>query len=406
MTKKSVFTYSWPELSLILLLSIVWAQDFLHFIAQVFYYIPVINVLAPYVIPSIFIIFILSSLKVSIKNIRFCDFLFVFLYALFYALNYVIYPSNQLGLSIFAYTFLVTVLPCYLLGVSVDINERIINSLNWVSVFCLIIFFFYYIFRSSSSLSSEVEEGVDFLTVAYWILPHVLFVLWRAIKTKALINIVVSVLGVLVLFSLGNRGSIICLLVFVFLYFMLGRTYKHPIRRGGIIISLAIILFLFFDFILSFMRDFTNSIGMSTRVFDMFEAGTMFGFENSSNRDYIANAVIQKIALNPFGLGIQGSTTCGIEYTHNIILDMFLEYGWFVGGGMLIVILFLFFRGLKECRDEELRCFGLLLICVGFVHLLFSHTYLTNWHLFYSFGFFIHVIKKKSCIVSQLGSYK
>ena len=394
MSSRGLHKYPWSELSLIILFSMVWAQDYLRFVAQVFHIIPGVRLLAPSVIPLAFIVCILSSLKITQRQIRLSDLLFVGAYVLVYGCTFVLFPQNVLGLSKYAFTFLVTVLPCFLLGVSVDINERIIKILNWVSIVCVFIFYIYYILRASSSLANEVEEGTDFLTIAYQLLPHIMMVIWRSFQTKSLINIGTSIIGVLGLVSLGNRGSIVCLLLFILLYFLIGKTYRNPIKGRIISASIILVPVLLLDVILEGMRNFTISKGMSTRVFDYFEAGAMVGYEYSSNRDYLAERAIREITRNPLGIGIQGSTSIGIEYTHNILLDIFLEYGFIVGGILLIAIVYLFIKGFRMCKDETSRVFGLLIICGGFVHLLFSHTYLTSWMLFFSFGFFLRVIRK------------
>ena len=162
---------------------------------------------------------------------------------------------------------------------------------------------------------------------------------------------------------------------------------------SSLIIAIGTILF-FIDPILDYMYEWSESMGLSTRVFDSIQDETMMDYDNSSGRDKLAVRVFAILYEHPFGVGIAGLKGYGIEYSHNILFDLLVEYGVLLGGLMIFTIAYIYIQGFIKSRSREEKGFGLVLICSAFIQLMFSHSYIVNWLFFFSLGYFLNIIKR------------
>lgn len=385
--------YSSTYMFYIVLILMVWAQDFLWFVTAIVYKIPMISQFSSYAVPILFGIVTIKAFR-YIKKIKQYSWLVFVSFASIYLLNYLIFPNNVDGLDETAFSFFVIVLPCFLLSTTLDFTEEICKIMNWVSCICIYLFWAYFILKITGASTLTESGETDYLSFAYMLLPLLTYVIWQTFEKWNVFNIVTSFIGILSLFSLGNRGSIICVLVFVFFYFFFLKEYKHKFRSvSSLIIAIGTILF-FIDPILDYMYEWSESMGLSTRVFDSIQDETMMDYDNSSGRDKLAVRVFAILYEHPFGVGIAGLKGYGIEYSHNILFDLLVEYGVLLGGLMIFTIAYIYIQGFIKSRSREEKGFGLVLICSAFIQLMFSHSYIVNWLFFFSLGYFLNIIKR------------
>lgn len=154
----------------------------------------------------------------------------------------------------------------------------------------------------------------------------------------------------------------------------------------------VVLIGVFFSGITDSIISFLNSTGASVRVFEKSQTD---GFFSSEGRLDIFYVVLPAIANNPFGLGIAGDRLLGVIYSHNIILEFLISYGWIFGTLLIVAIFAIFFVGLKKAQTTEQRVFVMLLFCSGILKLMVSGTYLNEYYLFFMIGYCISMIRAK-----------
>lgn len=63
-----------------------------------------------------------------------------------------------------------------------------------------------------------------------------------------------------------------------------------------------------------------------------------FSFTSANGRDVLYQYAMDLIILNPMGIGVGNFSYHQFSYPHNIVLEFLVEWGWFLGGTILVVI--------------------------------------------------------------------
>ena len=178
---------------------------------------------------------------------------------------------------------------------------------------------------------------------AYSILPHMCLIFYYILKKANVINITVFIAGIVMMFSLGNRGSIGCLAVFIVLTLLFIYRKAHPLALAAVIIGFIIVIATpLFDIIFEWMYDFAVDNGLSTRIFDKFTEGEL---SDDSGRSAIQSIIKSAIWESPFfGKGIMGDRVLIGGYAHNIVLELMCDFGIILGFGLFGAILIIFIK--------------------------------------------------------------
>lgn len=217
--------------------------------------------------------------------------------------------------------------------------------------------------------------------------------LYSAYFYKSWIFGIFGVLFSLNVVILANRGSMLCIIIFLlgFLFFK-WRKYemKKRIFFAVAVSSIFIVVYEFKDKILILLNTLLVNNGYYSRTLDMLVSGNG---SNDSGRALIYNIVEESIKKNwLFGNGIMGDrkvlkdALLQSTYSHNIILEILCSFGLIFGTILIIyavyVIIFklLFNNSLKE--DVFLWLF--LLMSIGLIP-LFTSLSLFRWPLFFIF---------------------
>ena len=199
----------------------------------------------------------------------------------------------------------------------------------------------------------------------------------------------------LLLLSLGTRGPILCLIVFIITYvmFFTHMRYKNIIRI--IVVSMALVAFSFLEQIALFFQSLMIQYGMSTRIFDKFLAEDIGA---SSGRDYIQMKLYHELCCdtNGLGFGLLGSYKYVGTYPHNMFLEFFFSFGWVIGTILLILLFVLIIRSFIACRNSRNHVVLLLLfVCGSIIKLQLTGTFLDDALFFMLIGYCINILRNK-----------
>ena len=339
---------------------------------------------------------ILLSLPRLWKRIKTSDHIFVFACLIFYLLNIQLFPQNADVLVNRLFSFSLLTLPYYYIGVTLDI-KRFYNFFYYISVVAVFMCAFYeLLYAQSASYTGDVDTSEYNMELAYSILPHVLMVSWRALKSFVILNIAPMLLGLMLLLSFGTRGPVICAIVFIVIYLLFIRPSKYQKTMRIITVACAVYAMSFLDQFMTFMQLMTFQLGMSTRIFDKYFEGEL---EDSSGRDYIRETLLRELSIDNslFGHGVLGSYPYVNTYPHNIVLEFLFSFGWVWGIAILFCIVYIIAKMLINTHQWEINVtFGIIFVIASILKLCFSSTFVDDALFFMLLGYCVNSSRKIS----------
>lgn len=256
--------------------------------------------------------------------------------------------------------------------------------------------FYELLYAQSASYTGDVDTSEYNMELAYSILPHVLMVSWRALKSFVILNIAPMLLGLMLLLSFGTRGPVICAIVFIAIYLLFIRPSKYQKTMRIITVACAVYAMSFLDQFMTFMQLMTFQLGMSTRIFDKYFEGEL---EDSSGRDYIRETLLRELSIDNslFGHGVLGSYPYVNTYPHNIVLEFLFSFGWVWGIAILFCIVYIIAKMLINTHQCEINVtFGIILVIASILKLCFSSTFVDDALFFMLLGYCVNSSRKIS----------
>lgn len=383
-----------------ILFLLLWARyPIFEFIIGACYHVPLLKEFSPQIPDILIVTFAILSLPYIVKRLRIQDVLFYVAIVVFYFISKYNHPGNFEALDYYTVPFLVVGLPYFFVGVTIDLKS-LWRYLYYVS-FASIIFKGVHTFMLGGVEVLESES----MTAAYSILPHLLLVIWYTISQRKPWDLFAVVVGILLLFAFGNRGTLMISAIFAS-FCVIGVINQSKKKRGGYItIAVLAVLVVFFasSGIIDSIFSFLSSTGSSTRIFEKSQTD---GFFLSEGRMDIFYLVIPAILQNPFGLGIAGDRLLGVIYSHNIILEFLISFGWFFGTLLILCVVIMFIKALKRAPTIEHKIFLLLLLSSGVFKLMLSNTYLNDTFFYFMLGFCVAILRlpKQSSINKEINT--
>lgn len=375
---------------------IAWGSILLGYWRGINNHLPVLGTLTDELEWCIVLAPILLSLPRLWKRIKTSDHLFVFACFIFYLLNIQLFPQNADVLVNRLFSFSLLTLPYYYIGVTLDI-KRFYNSFYYISVVAVFMCAFYeLLYAQSASYTGDVDTSEYNMELAYSILPHVLMVSWRSLKSFVILNIAPMLLGLMLLLSFGTRGPVICAIVFIAIYLLFIRPSKYQKTMRIITVACAVYAMSFLDQFMTFMQLMAFQLGMSTRIFDKYFEGEL---EDSSGRDYIWETLLRELSIDNslFGHGVLGSYPYVNTYPHNIVLEFLFSFGWVWGIAILFCIVYIIAKMLINTHQCEINVtFGIILVIASILKLCFSSTFVDDALFFMLLGYCVNSSRKIS----------
>lgn len=311
------------------------------------------------------------------KELNRWDVLFVVACAMGYILSPQIYPNTSLYVLLNASKFLLTVLPFYIIGASIDLKKQS-NTLLHIGRIGVLVTLFLVVLERMTPLSFNFYEEEEDMGQAYRLLVPLMIVTWNALRKPNVFDMFFSFIGLIMLLGFGTRGPILCLAIFIVLtLYIKSKVLGYKVRVGIILVGCFCLVFI--KSIANFFGGIMAMFGMSSRVF-----ADMDNFEeaSSSGRDSIwADAFDLIISNGVDGEGLFADRLFIIingegTYVHNFFLEVGINFGLYIGLLISLGVLLIFFYDSRKLKGTEYLTLFIAIFCIGFVSLMVSGSYL------------------------------
>lgn len=383
------------DICLTIFMAMVWSNSILlPLVRAVLMQIPYIWPHVDMVIDVAYMVILLLALRSFVREIYVKEILYLLLfYAVFY-IHYYVFPLNEYYFFLYSNKTLKEVFPMFIIGIcAYRINRedtlKVLNFISLITVFAFVVYTALYKINDSHTLSAGDMHA------AYNLLPHICVTFASVIRKAKPWNIAAFVVGTLMLLFLGNRGSLLCLGLFVVFSILFSDQVKRPVLF--LIVSVAVLLILFSFGLLDYLYRFAEENGFSLRIFKKLESGDI---TYSSGRDKIKERVIEYILLYPMlGMGIYSDRrVAGGVYAHSLIYEILLSYGIAVGMFILAFLVYLFvktFIYLRSKGDHLAKDFYSALIFSAVIKLFMSGSYIVEPYFFFVVGFAMSALEER-----------
>ena len=380
--------YTKDDKRILFFVALIWGADMLYYLKAVVMRLPFINLLSNLFIPSVIIISLLVTFGSLSKHFKTTDYLFYFGCWGIYVLNFVLFPANFEWLAYFMPSVFFQILPYFFIGLLIDSSKQI-KIIENVSL-AYVVFSLVYLYFTMATRNFEGEE----MGAAYSLLPHLLMLLVACFRRFKWYILVVFILGLLRLMGTGNRGTLICLAIFIILYLLFCVESKYRFWLAGLLTAIVVFIGFRQDLFFDAVGGFLGGFGFNTRVFDMAMNNE---FYDANGRDGLASYFMDKIGKGGvFGYGLLGDRTLMSNehgYPHNLLLEFWVDFGWLLGSVIFLVVLWLIIKAFKSCKTKEAMSLLILFVSVGFVSLFLSNSYLSNPFFFLLIGYCVRVFR-------------
>mgnify|MGYP001093410136 CR=1 FL=1 len=386
-----------------LLTILVWTQTILvQYARAVLLRLPLIKNYADECIWILFVLTILLALPQM--RLHLPDILFLAVSLAVFLAEWLFYQAGSEYFSLYAVDFLLKALPLYIVGVSLSSlsekdKETLYRLLYYLSLLTLFFDIIYHLFVGAPMTDAESLYKGN-MVLAYNLLPHCCYIAWFAVKKTSLLGVVFCIVGVFYLLMLGTRGAALLYLLFIATVIIIGKGFKKGAVRailiggvfGGFLTSSL------YEASLRWLESQASRLGLSIRIFERLMGGEI---TESAGRDWIREQLmeaIQKRLLTGSGL-YSDRILLGGGYSHNIVLELWIDFGIILGTLLLVAMILVLFRGYIKAANKNEKGMILSLIFASLLKLFLSGSYLNESVLYLALGLSVGVVyaaKQKS----------
>lgn len=302
--------------------------------------------------------------------------------------QYILFPNNRrflMGTKIgelvtFSPWTLLAVVPYVLLGAAVTDFDALRKKIHGASRIGVALGFLSYIIEVTKGMNIRYDD----MNNAYAICTVVCFLLLNWQKGDGLFLLI----GCFSLLLAGTRGPMLCVLVAVILKTVfLEKVFERKVLKLLACLIMAVLLLVgFLEIAVDLVAKFFALFGVTDlRIVDYIRKGMML---DSSGRDTISSLVVQGILKHPIvGVGVGGDriVTQLNKYAHNIILEMWVSYGIFLGTAFLCWMAYWLAKGIQN-RNSAVQMITAAFFSSVVVKLFLSSSYLYSKELFILLG--------------------
>ena len=346
------------------------------------------------VLPSI-VMGVLAVLSIGAlwKRLKWWDLLFVVAVGAFYIYSPNIYPQTTYDILMRAPEFLLTVLPYYLIGASMDLKKDSNTLLHVGRIAVLATLLLVVVGRLFGLSMSFYDDRSENMGQAYLFLTPLLFIVWNELRHHNTTDFLLSGIGLIMLLGFGTRGPVFSLVLFVALMLVIK---ARSLSKILLLIIAALVVILLMDPLLSVFSDILSVFGMSDRA-----VSSMMDVENmdTSGRDDLWEYLINMINHNgSYGSGLYSDRSVIVingenTYAHNIFLELAFDFGIMITVAVLAVMLIMFVLDVIKLKNTEMLSLWLVFFCFGFVPLLISDSYLERSEFWLLLGLSMTVLR-------------
>ena len=303
-----------------------------------------------------------------------------YLWSFIFLLHYLIFPGNRMYMHELIFPLFFMCLPAliyswsiYNWGVLKKMMERASIFVFWMGIVLTVLI-----------LSGRASIGAYSMSLSYYMLLPALMFTNDSFNSFSLKSLVYALLSIIIILALGSRGAMMCLVVFVFLkLFRPGRKlgYKE-LFSYLVLIAAGLFVLVFIEDILEYLNNFLLQFGVRSRTILLFLRPGIY----MSGRDRLYEIVWKEVLTHPIlGLGLAGDRPLIGGYVHNFFIEIIAHFGFLLGSLLLVLFIVLMLRALMA---KDLKRYEMLIVwmCLGFVPLQVSSSYLINMNFWILLG--------------------
>lgn len=299
---------------------------------------------------------ILVCLPAIVENIKARHILFFVFVVLVCILSYVFFPENAAQMDEYILPFIFGVFPLFFLGVLVDKAKIPYGALLEFSRAIIVLMVLVYLFYSGVD-ASEHEMGR-----AYGVLPSLMLVSYSFIRERKILDLFFTAVGAVFILLCATRGPIL-----LYCIFMVIQMFSIDMKYRWISVALfaAVIIIVGTPLgtgLITTVSQLFETRGFNTRIFEMFLQGYI---ADDNGRDYLTDVVMEMAHEHPLiGNGLlsdrratlQLSWVSGVgEYVHNIIYELWCDFGFVIGTILLIILAWKMIKTYKDYSETGLK---------------------------------------------------
>ena len=359
----------------------------------------------PEVVDSLItVVAVIGSIGIFYKHIQIKDIILLVLIAIFHKVSSIWFPMTAAYSGENASLFIWSSLPMFLVGLTINRKSSpvIFCGIGYIALFLLL-----FTMSVTGLFSKSDSDEIDAISRAYNFLPFALLLLWYAMSRGGLFNWLVAIISVFLVFSMGTRGPVVCLIAFIALYLFFFKTYRHNYLVKSLIVTIAFVIYAFSLEIAVFFSYIASSLGLSTRVFNHIVEGQMVTMESSSNRDVLYSDVFNYLTNHSvyFGEGLYSDRyITGVDaYVHNFELEMWCAFG-LIGGTIMLLLIFIFIgKAFINSKGTQAVIILLAFFCTSMIGAQFSGSFLTSSVMWLFFGMCASMYRNKDKVGMTVG---
>lgn len=302
-----------------------------------------------------------------------------------FLLSWLLFNMNINYMFEIAFYYFLMCLPNFLYYIAIKDKkiflDMIINT-SYYQIILVIVFF----------VATKIRASTYDMVYSYLSIVPIIILIYKVFNKFNFLDIILAVTGGVIVLLVGARGPILCIIMFIFIYIISNSIIgKKKIKFISILlISLIIIILVLLNFniILNVINDILIKRNIYSRTVNiLLNIGEL---DFTTGRLDIYKICLEIIKNNPlFGLGIGGDrVVLDGTYPHNIILEIFMNFGVLFGSIFIIFIIFITIKSILS-RNSTNRSLSIIFMGIGFIQLFISGSYLTspNFWLYLSICF-------------------
>lgn len=295
------------------------------------------------IIPTLVVYFMAftSVRRSEVRKISFCIILAGFLYVV----QYILYPSNHKYLNEIFSEWIVYLPFCVLLvGCELRKFIKAFENVAYILFICNFL---------EPILKFTINQDRGYMIYGFRYIPAAVIFAYLAFlpenRGRSKRYWFFSTISLLEALILGNRSILVSFLVFLVVFIIsctgAGKKIKWVLGVVAVAISAS---FLSTTSFLSILSAALERFGISSRTLTMLLTST---YSDDNGRDLVWSKALTYVKEKPvFGYGIGGDRALPLaswnleQYVHNLVLEVFLDFGVLIGGAALIWLVYMIIK--------------------------------------------------------------
>ncbi len=238
-------------------------------------------------------------------------------------------------------------------------------------------------------------QSTSYMNNAYMALVPTSLLYVDSMEKKKTVRLLFAVFASLLVVVSGSRGAAICMIGVIGLYHILsGKMTVKKFAVVLVVVSASIVLILNLESILMALSGLFAKMGISTRLIDLVN-GKENGIYQLSGRDDIYLGAVSEFGIFGSGLFYDRLLRSG-GYVHNFIIEVILNYGYFIGIAILLFLLVKILRSVSILRrDPRLDVWAAIIIVIMCIKYMVSDSYLISQDFWLLMGIIFSVDSKR-----------